>query len=256
MRKPEQAPEPSIEEILASIRRIIADDVPAASSDMGGDPRAHIQATPNRARPEMGPRLVAEEEVLELTEDYMLAEEASALAAQEPAEPAEPAAFARDELQAPGLHGERATAAPPLPGEIGANERREVELEQRFGVQLPALPVPGGEGERGSLDSSMLADVVGRVATIGGMVVNTVTTLVVVTVGGFFLAGNPALYRRGVTKLLPRSQQARADDALSASGQALRLWLIAQFIAMASVGALVGLGTWALGLPSPLALGQ
>jgi hypothetical protein len=91
MRKPEQAPEPSIEEILASIRRIIADDAPAGSADIGGDQRAqpHRQAAPSRARPEPGPRLVVEEEVLELTEDFMLAEEASAVALQEPAEPAE-----------------------------------------------------------------------------------------------------------------------------------------------------------------------
>jgi hypothetical protein len=91
MRKPEQAPEPSIEEILASIRRIIADDAPAGSADIGGDQQAqpHRQAAPSRARPEPGPRLVVEEEVLELTEDFMLAEEASAIALQEPAEPAE-----------------------------------------------------------------------------------------------------------------------------------------------------------------------
>jgi hypothetical protein len=91
MRKPEQTPEPSIEEILASIRRIIADDVPAAPVDIGGDQRAqpHMQAAPSRSRPETGPRLVAEEEVLELTEDFMLAEEAAAVTLQEPAEPAE-----------------------------------------------------------------------------------------------------------------------------------------------------------------------
>jgi predicted PurR-regulated permease PerM len=128
-------------------------------------------------------------------------------------------------------------------------------LQQQLGMQLPTLPGPDGDGERGSLDSSVLADMLGRVATIGGVVVNTTAALVVALVGGFFLAADPALYRRGATKLLPRSQQARADDALTASGQALRLWLIAQFISMVIVGVLVGLGTWALGLPSPLALG-
>jgi cell pole-organizing protein PopZ len=91
MRKPEQAPEPSIEEILASIRRIIADDMPAGPADIGGDqrPQPPRQAAPTRARPDPGPRLVVEEEVLELTEDFMLAEEASAVALQEGAEPGE-----------------------------------------------------------------------------------------------------------------------------------------------------------------------
>ena len=128
------------------------------------------------------------------------------------------------------------------------------ELGQRLGVRLPSLP-PSDGGQGGALDSSMLADMAGRVATIGGMVVNGVTALVVAVVGGFFLAADPALYRRGAAKLLPRSQQARAEDALAASGQALRLWLIAQLISMAMVGASAGLGTWMLGLPSPLALG-
>ncbi|WP_272910997.1 AI-2E family transporter [Falsiroseomonas oryziterrae] len=40
-----------------------------------------------------------------------------------------------------------------------------------------------------------------------------------------------------------------------AAGAALRLWLGAQLVSMAIVGTLAGLGCWALGLPSPLALG-
>ena len=140
-------------------------------------------------------------------------------------------------------------------GLVGQLSDAVEELQKQLGTQLPLLPGLGSDGERGSLDSSVLADMLGRVATIGGVVANTTTALVVAVVGGFFLAADPALYRRGAAKLLPRSQQARADDALAASGQALRLWLIAQFISMVIVGVLVGLGTWALGLPSPLALG-
>jgi cell pole-organizing protein PopZ len=89
MRKPEQAPEPSIEEILASIRRIIADDAPggpAAAGDSRGQP--HIQAVPP-ARPQAAGGRQGEEEVLELTEDFMLADEASAVNLQEQDEPAE-----------------------------------------------------------------------------------------------------------------------------------------------------------------------
>ena len=39
------------------------------------------------------------------------------------------------------------------------------------------------------------------------------------------------------------------------SERALRLWLKGQLIAMVAVGLLVGLGLWALGMPSALALG-
>ncbi len=41
------------------------------------------------------------------------------------------------------------------------------------------------------------------------------------------------------------------DDA----GQALRLWLRAQLMAMILVGTATGVGMWAIGVPSPLALG-
>jgi predicted PurR-regulated permease PerM len=57
-----------------------------------------------------------------------------------------------------------------------------------------------------------------------------------------------------VVKLLPPSQHARANDALLASGRALRQWLLAESVAMALVGILVGVGTWLIGLPAPLAL--
>ncbi len=93
MRKPEQAPEPSIEEILASIRRIIADDGPAVvAAEPEEEPAAMPGVGERRGRPYQSrsrgePR--TEDEVLELTEDFMLAEEAPAVALQEPEEPAE-----------------------------------------------------------------------------------------------------------------------------------------------------------------------
>ena len=97
MRKPEQAPEPSIEEILASIRRIIADDAPAAvlaEQDEGVAEQANpYPGVPGSRAGEVGLRAVerrqGEDEVLELTEDFMLAEEAPAMTLQELEEPAE-----------------------------------------------------------------------------------------------------------------------------------------------------------------------
>ncbi len=123
-------------------------------------------------------------------------------------------------------------------------------LQERFGIQIPT------QGEGGSaVEPSWIGTVARSVASLGGMVVNAVSALVLAVVGGFFLAADPGLYRQGVLKLLPANQQARAEDALLASGEALRLWLGAQFISMLIVGVLAGLGTWLLGLPSPLALG-
>lgn len=126
-------------------------------------------------------------------------------------------------------------------------------LEERYGIAL-SLPGTGG-GDAPGLTPSMVEHVAGRLAGIGTAVVNALTALIVAVVGGFFLAAEPDLYRRGVVKLLPRSLHGRASDALEACGEALTLWLAAQSVSMTIVGVLAGLGTWALGLPSPLALG-
>jgi cell pole-organizing protein PopZ len=92
MPKPEQTPEPSIEEILASIRRIIADDAPASAVDAAAleEQPAPRAAAVQRGRPaELRPTRQSEDEVLELTEDFMLAPEAPSLTLQEPSEPEE-----------------------------------------------------------------------------------------------------------------------------------------------------------------------
>ena len=93
-----------------------------------------------------------------------------------------------------------------------------------------------------------------RVANFGTVVANALSAVILAAVGGAFIAADPRLYRRGLVKLLPRSQHARAEDALETSGRALRRWLLAQPIAMALVGVVVGFGTWLIGLPAPLAL--
>lgn len=141
-------------------------------------------------------------------------------------------------------------------------------FEDRFGVEVPAigrggqLPAPedkaedaGRGGATGGLDASLIGTLAGRIASAGSFILNALSALVLAVVGGFFMAADPGLYRHGVVKLLPASQQARAEEALLASGRALRLWLGAQLVSMTIVGTLVGLGTWAIGLPSPLALG-
>ncbi|WP_439599373.1 AI-2E family transporter [Falsiroseomonas sp.] len=125
-------------------------------------------------------------------------------------------------------------------------------FEDRFNVQVPGVEQAV---QAGGVDGSILGNLAGHAATAGGLVFSAATALVVAVVGGFFIAADPGMYRRGIVKLLPREQQDRAEEALVASGSALRLWLGAQLISMAIVGGLAWLGTWALGLPSPLALG-
>lgn len=138
-------------------------------------------------------------------------------------------------------------------------------LEQRFNVDLPDLERK--EGVEAAADAasraagggkpgiSELGEAVGRVAAFGALVLDALSTLLLAVVGGVYLAVDPRSHRRGVLALLPRNQHRRAEDLLENCGRALHGWLLATLVSMAAVGTLVGLGTWALGLPAPLALG-
>jgi predicted PurR-regulated permease PerM len=98
-------------------------------------------------------------------------------------------------------------------------------------------------------------DLLSRLASWSVTAAATVSGLVLVVMGGAFFAANPATYRNAVIKLLPPAQHARAADVLADCGEGFRLWLLGQLLSMTIVGALAGLGTWAIGLPAPFALG-
>lgn len=80
-------------------------------------------------------------------------------------------------------------------------------------------------------------------------------TILLIIAGAIYFAAQPALYRKGLVILVPEPSRALVDEALGDSGRALAMWLRGQFITMTAVGTMVGLGLWALGVPSALALG-
>lgn len=127
-------------------------------------------------------------------------------------------------------------------------------VERTLGIEL--LPREDGQDGGGLAGiAAAVRAVFGSLASLGASVAGALSALVLVVVGGFFLAADPTLYRRGLVKLFPPRRHAQVEDAALASGRALRLWLLAQLISMTIVGVLVGLGTWLIGLPAPLALG-
>jgi predicted PurR-regulated permease PerM len=96
---------------------------------------------------------------------------------------------------------------------------------------------------------------IGNIAGYSGAILTGLAHVVLVVFAGLYLAVDPSLYRRGLVSLLPRKHRATADDALRATGRALRLWLMGQLVAMILVGVLTTLGLWLIGVPSALALG-
>lgn len=90
----------------------------------------------------------------------------------------------------------------------------------------------------------------GAYSVIGG-----VSALLLMVVGGLYLAAQPELYRQGVLLLLPDDgKRLRCAETLDAIGEALKLWLMGQLLTMAFIFAVTLLGLWLLGVPSALAL--
>ncbi len=101
-------------------------------------------------------------------------------------------------------------------------------------------------------------DIQGMLSRVGGVAssaLGALGNLVLVLFGGVYLAVQPGLYRDGAVKLVPPANRGSARGTLDDAGEALRRWLLGQFIAMAVAAVLTTLGLWLIGLPGYLALG-
>jgi predicted PurR-regulated permease PerM len=131
-------------------------------------------------------------------------------------------------------------------GELGQRLPEAVRaFEARFGIDLV--------DEQAS--RSLGRDVLQRLSVWGPTVLGALSSLVLVVVGGAFLAADPRSYQDGLVKLFPVEQHRRVAETTEAVGGALQRWLLGQLLSMAIVGALMALGAWWIGLPAPLALG-
>jgi predicted PurR-regulated permease PerM len=96
---------------------------------------------------------------------------------------------------------------------------------------------------------------VSRLAGIGGTILGGLADFLLVVIAGIYIAASPRTYRKGLVKLFPVGQHDRIEGSLAAAGEALKLWLVGQLIAMTAVGVLSAFAFWFIGLPSPFALG-
>ncbi|WP_244421641.1 AI-2E family transporter [Allomesorhizobium alhagi] len=100
-------------------------------------------------------------------------------------------------------------------------------------------------------DATLVGDVAGYSSWAAGIAANVLLVLV----GGVYLALHPGSYREGFLMLVPAKARDEAAQTVDLLGDALRLWLLGQLLAMLFVGALTTAGLWLLGVPSSLALG-
>lgn len=89
----------------------------------------------------------------------------------------------------------------------------------------------------------------------GTTVFGGIATLFVVLIAGVYIAISPRTYSDGLLKLFPKAAQERVSATIDDAGEALRLWLGAQLLAMLMVGVMTGAGLAIIGVPSALGLG-
>lgn len=97
-----------------------------------------------------------------------------------------------------------------------------------------------------------ITDVLTRIFTISASFVEAV---IIAFIAGIYLAVHPTLYRTGLIKLFPARWRASGGETVDDVGNALRLWMLGQFVQMLLIGLLSAVAAWLIGLPSPLALG-
>jgi predicted PurR-regulated permease PerM len=128
----------------------------------------------------------------------------------------------------------------------GLRELREHLEQAAWGKPLVGALTEGAKQNGGPFG------LMGR-AALG--IVDAMLGFVVILVAGAYLAVSPRFYVEGAVRLLPKKRHARAREVLGETGKALWLWLLGQFIVMALVGVLTGLGLLLAGVPLALPLG-
>ena len=88
-------------------------------------------------------------------------------------------------------------------------------------------------------------------AAVGG----AVSGLLLVLVGGLYLAAQPTLYSTGLLRMMPTQARGSVAETLDAISVSLRNWLKGQALGMLFVGIGTGLGLWLVGVPAAWAIG-
>jgi predicted PurR-regulated permease PerM len=99
--------------------------------------------------------------------------------------------------------------------------------------------------------ASLVRGVLPVLGSIGGAIISGL----VVLFAGLYLAIEQPLFWRGALRLVPPARRLRASRTLHRVGKTLRGWILGTVINMVVVGVVTGLALWALGVPTPFALG-
>lgn len=142
-------------------------------------------------------------------------------------------------------------------------------MQSEFAELGRRLPAAWADLEVRMRTSTIGASILERaqgVAPSGQAIVNAATAaltavggalsgLLLVLVGGLYLAAQPTLYSTGLLRMMPTQARASVAETLDAISVSLRNWLKGQGLGMLFVGIGTGLGLWLAGVPAAWAIG-
>lgn len=99
------------------------------------------------------------------------------------------------------------------------------------------------------------ASFISRVGGFFSTTLGAVANFFIVILLAVYLAAEPGLYVRGLTKLFPIERRARVREVLYQIVDTLGWWLIGKFGSMLVIGVLTWIGLWIIGVPLSLTLG-
>lgn len=139
--------------------------------------------------------------------------------------------------------GQFANLAGQIPGAIDATQR-----------QLDAWGVDYNIRQASRDIGSQLSGLTSRAGAFAASAGGVITNIILVLAGAVFFAAHPQVYRDGMIRLVPKSNEKMVHAALEDSGKALGLWLQAQILSSVAVFLLTYAGLSLLGVPSAAAL--
>lgn len=139
-----------------------------------------------------------------------------------------------------GLAGQVAGVGDALPGGIERAEEVVGTWAGRVGVdEVPSV----------SEAAPSASELSGRVVGVVGGALGALSSALFAVLLGVFLAASPDTYRRGLLHLVPKGRRPRATEVMAAVTAAVRRWLVARLIIMATTFALTWGGLTLLGVP-------
>jgi predicted PurR-regulated permease PerM len=109
-------------------------------------------------------------------------------------------------------------------------------------------------GAAPAADGASGGETAARVAGAAAMAAGALGSGVLILFVGLFLAADPAVYRRGLIRLVPMSHRDRANHVLDEVGEVLLRWLAGRVLLMGILGVLTWAGLLVIGVPLALPL--